>query len=1175
MDFNAEPFWDDFEASNGAKEQNYMKILFRPGYAVQARELTQIQSILQNQVKSFGDHIFENGSPVIGGHITIDSTVTYLKLQPTYNGEDVDLDFFDGRLILNYSNTATVSKRAKVMATVGNIPTQPTLMVKYLRASTFDNGEIIQTPTEYYATLFDADASGFGSMAHINSGIFYVDGYFVQVQEQSIVLDAYGVTPSYRIGLQIEDEIMDESGDANLLDPAQESFNYQAPGAHRYKFNLVLSKRTLTSPDDSRFFELLRIENGNITKRVNYPLYSEIEKTLARRTYDESGDYIVNPFSLVISANTSNDNKANVEIGSGKAYVKGYPYESISTQKLNLNKARTTQTTTDYSLPLEYGNYLFANNFISGSSGIFNIKQLPTLDLHCVPSANINLTSSTSYNRTYMGTARVVNFDHDTSTNYILNLTDINLVSNTVTLDQDSADTSHIQLPAGYSTLQNAYSNVVVKVLSGPGDNPGSIREIISYSATNRIATLNVNLPATMKTGNTISLVYSAKDIESIVQPTSGNTALKNSMDVAPASRTGDYDFTYITDTTKNTLLFKLPESAISQTFGAVDFYHKIYGSGACSSGEYTVTLPEGSGEVFYYGDPDGSYLSTTSSNNEFIVMVTANSSGSPLKVGQVITSTGTSTAPYIKRINERQMTINVGATAYSTSISYVASVKANINSSTLKTKTFYPATSITTLRSTDSRNNYDVDVSSAGVKIDTANGFVWFNDATKINKTPNGSDNLYIPDVYAITKIYDSGSVDVYPSTSNMIDITERYLLNSGQKSAYYDHSKLILKAGYPAPKGRIVALVQYYKHDTTQYGYFSAASYPSAHYSAGKIPIFSNSDGTEYNLRDCIDFRPSKAIGTVTDAINGMINPIPDRDIELTYSYYVPRIDKVYLTQEEGIKILEGIPSKVPTAPKVPSDSMELYTLGIPAYTINVNQITITQTSNKRYTMKDIGTLEKRIENLEYYTALSLSEKVAKDKTILYTVDGTQKEKYGILVDNFLDFSKASVSSSDFMSSVEYGALSPMGLVNHLPLNVGSFDSTSVRVGPKTISLPYTEKTAISQNTASDSVSAAAFTYGMFNGRLQLIPASDQWFSDSVISQYVGQTADVPGGVAGQVLVSDAQAAAATAGATISLYNPYTVINTTTTSYVIHYGDGRRITRTTTTSVPTVYYD
>ena len=55
--FAGSPYYDDFDAT-----KKYLRLLFKPSYAVQARELTQIQSLLQNQVKSFGEHIFKNGS---------------------------------------------------------------------------------------------------------------------------------------------------------------------------------------------------------------------------------------------------------------------------------------------------------------------------------------------------------------------------------------------------------------------------------------------------------------------------------------------------------------------------------------------------------------------------------------------------------------------------------------------------------------------------------------------------------------------------------------------------------------------------------------------------------------------------------------------------------------------------------------------------------------------------------------------------------------------------------------------------------------------------------------------------------------------------------------------------------------------------------------------------------
>ena len=84
INFNTEPYYDDFN-----EVKDFYRILFRPGYAVQARELTQMQTILQKQVSRFGDHIFKNGSMVIPGSVNYDNKVHFLKLEPTYNSVNV------------------------------------------------------------------------------------------------------------------------------------------------------------------------------------------------------------------------------------------------------------------------------------------------------------------------------------------------------------------------------------------------------------------------------------------------------------------------------------------------------------------------------------------------------------------------------------------------------------------------------------------------------------------------------------------------------------------------------------------------------------------------------------------------------------------------------------------------------------------------------------------------------------------------------------------------------------------------------------------------------------------------------------------------------------------------------------------------------------------------------
>jgi len=126
MEFNVNPYYDDFEQN--AANNNYMRIMFKPGYAVQARELTQIQSILQNQIKRFGDHIFQDGSPVIGGNLTLDNKAKFLKLQETYNNEDVEVENFDGKII----RSADGLVQAKVVTTYYPSDGTPTLLLKYI-----------------------------------------------------------------------------------------------------------------------------------------------------------------------------------------------------------------------------------------------------------------------------------------------------------------------------------------------------------------------------------------------------------------------------------------------------------------------------------------------------------------------------------------------------------------------------------------------------------------------------------------------------------------------------------------------------------------------------------------------------------------------------------------------------------------------------------------------------------------------------------------------------------------------------------------------------------------------------------------------------------------------------------------------------------------------------------
>ena len=117
------PYFDDFD-----EEKNYHRILFRPGFAVQARELTQLQTALYSQIDKLSQYSFEDGSRVLGGKVTVNTEYDFIKLDAVSS-----IGTFLGATITGQTNAVT----AKVLATVAATGSDPdTLYVEYIGAGT-------------------------------------------------------------------------------------------------------------------------------------------------------------------------------------------------------------------------------------------------------------------------------------------------------------------------------------------------------------------------------------------------------------------------------------------------------------------------------------------------------------------------------------------------------------------------------------------------------------------------------------------------------------------------------------------------------------------------------------------------------------------------------------------------------------------------------------------------------------------------------------------------------------------------------------------------------------------------------------------------------------------------------------------------------------------------------
>src|SRR6056300_15859 len=391
-DFNLSPYYDDFTES-----KKFHRILFRPSFAVQARELTQTQSILQNQVEKVSDHLFKQGAMVIPGQVSIDLQYTSIKLT---SKSAASLSTYNGTTLTG-NTSGVVAQVVGISVTDGTDP--DTLFVKYDRAGTnytdlvFADGETVTSSATGSPTIVVASTHE-GSAAAIQQGVYYINGFHVQVDSTTLILDKYTNTPSYRIGLTVTESFVTPNDDNSLNDNAQGTSNVNAPGAHRFKITLTLSKKTLTDLNDNNFYEIARVENGKIKSMVRTTEYAVLEDTLARRTFDESGNYVLtNPDFDVREHLVSGNNRGIYTAGEGgsatklaigvapfKAYVNGYESERLGTTFVDVNKARDFDTANNIKTRFTLDNYINVTNvyntpdvgFVSGAVEAFKTVNL-------------------------------------------------------------------------------------------------------------------------------------------------------------------------------------------------------------------------------------------------------------------------------------------------------------------------------------------------------------------------------------------------------------------------------------------------------------------------------------------------------------------------------------------------------------------------------------------------------------------------------------------------------------------------------------------------------------------------------------------------------------------------------------------------------------------------------
>jgi len=537
---NVSPYYDDFNI-----DKNFYRVLFKPGFPVQARELTALQSILQNQVETFGSHIFKEGSMVIPGSITYDDTYYSVKIKNQHLGIDVLL--YLNELI----DKKVIGQTSGITATIENYSIPPddgvedvTLYVKYsdsgsdLETTTFEDDEILVilenitygnttiNSGETVASLLEENATFQGFSVGVSAGVYFIRGTFVNVPSSLVILEPYSNTPSYRVGFSIFEEVITSDDDLSLVDNAKGFSNYTSPGADRLKISTVLTKKSLDDFDDKNFVELIRIENGTVKKIQDKSVYSIIKEYFAKRTFEESGDYSLQNFDIDVlnslndrisnggiylpnqkteQGNVPSDNLMCVRVSPGVAYVRGYDISIPSSTIIDVQKPRDTQKVPTALIPFEIGNLIKVNNVvgtpfigINTSGNIVDLYNLRRDDLVTNAGTGTNIGKARVYafgvsDAPYTGASTewdLYLFDIQTYTKLDLNnsLTSIQCPATSFIKGLSSGASGYVNTAAGGSSIitliQTSGTFIVGEQISinGLTTTPRSIKSITSYN---------------------------------------------------------------------------------------------------------------------------------------------------------------------------------------------------------------------------------------------------------------------------------------------------------------------------------------------------------------------------------------------------------------------------------------------------------------------------------------------------------------------------------------------------------------------------------------------------------------------------------------------------------------------------------------------------------------------
>ena len=1281
---NVSPYFDDFVDS-----KNYHKVLFKPGFPIQARELTTLQTILQDQVEKFGQHFFKEGSMVIPGGITYDPNYTAVKIDPNFLNVPVSSYtniLADNKIEIKGETTGVEATVVGRLTALESIDGSDTLYIKYTKSGTdgesgvFADGENLITLSSInyantsiaengqFARCVVSDSTSTGSSLSINEGVFFIRGFFVKNTNSTIILDQYTNTPSYRVGFLLKEEVVSPSlVNSDLYDNAKGFSNESAPGADRFKLSTRLHKKSLTDNDDSNFVELFRVENGNVEEIVTKTEYNTFAEELARRTYDESGDYYVRPFSLEVreslnnrlgnkgiyfdtqitsNGNVPGDDSVCLQISSGKAFVRGYEIDKISTTSLDILKPRTTKTLNNQSVPIRVGT----------SIKVTHVRGTPKIGFN--DNAKINLRNQRlnpdkSTAGTVIGDARVFDYNQKAVagigvTAFDLKLYDIQLytvltLSNNETIAEDSFVKGKFSGSTGHavSAVTNGTS-VTLRDVSGEFqlnepilingiDSGNDIEDIVdndieSVKAVNGISGVAFAANTVLNTKKKVfpeSIEFNITGGNTLASPQVADFRSQIKVgDIISYGKKGETDPTFnrVTDVNQNDVTIEtvpvvpgVCASSVTNTSGtnplsginvviptlnesdnpglivklANDYVasmnvldssyitRKQFSKTILNGNSVQFEIPELGGdtselffELFssenYYLEVDNVPIPLFESQVSFDTLKKVTISGIPNGAAELTVAVKrsklVSKAKSLVRCEDLIVSRSelsgsgIGSTSLSDGLEFSEVYGTRVQDEEISLN-FPEATRILAIFESNDANDPELPILSVNEQSDTFSNNVLVGEqfigassgAVARVVTEAASQLSFVYENDNTFQLEENISLMTSGITAKVNNITigdeniiDDFTLDNGHRDDFVDYARIVRKSDVEKPTRKLRIIFDRFSNDESSGNMETVNSYNNIDYS-NDLPFVFDSYASDY-----IDFRPRVSPYNTSStkspfsyasrsfSTSGSETVVTNKTVVVDYSYYLGRVDRLYLGQDGVFTVKEGKPSRVPKAPVPDEGAFQVATLSYPPYVRNASEILTETVPHKRYTMRDIGSLENRIKNLENYTTLSLLESDTKNLSVKDPNTGLDKFKSGFYVDNFQNHKTHNLKGeSNFDIDIVRGECRPRSTERNISLVfetdssvrnpittdynfVNDFNDSNITRGGPSLTLSYTEETFMDQPNATRVENLNPFLVDTFIGKIELSPSSDFWIEETVLPSQNIQVDSVFDGIA-----------------------------------------------------------